>query len=556
MARTRKQRNAARAAARARTDEAPEKLARVGRNGPPVGQVLGDLSPYTRLVEYGAIDASPGDWFRAMTRADTGDTGSMIDLFADARDRDSHLDGVIRKRVQSMMGRPIVFRPADGLENDNEANDIARRVRRILLFESQQFRSMLTHLMTGAAYSYAVSPLRWTTNGSGEAVPHLQWAHCNRFAFTPDTREIGFYSGPYRSSQNIIPLSKYPDCFVAHVPMGGRSDYPWRRGPVRSCIIPSFIKRNGLQFWMTLAERFGMPQPYAIVPPGIDHDGESSNDTVAQVREALRNLSRVWTMVVTEGVEIDSIPGSGNVSADVHKALIEWAETTESISMLGQNLTTKVEGGSFAAAEAHRYVAGDIHLADATELGETITQQVIAPMVRYNWPGAPVPICEISTGAKQVPTIEMVKEGAYSDDELRRMMGHEAKPDGSGKDYRRPVSVAVPEAIGAEPVEAAEDPKVAEPEAGDVIDTEAPADDVAVAKDPTAGLNGAQYDKLLATLVMVAQGQIPRESGINVIIGALPLSLEQAESMMGEIGKTFVPRPEGAPAPAAAPQGV
>src|SRR5690606_30981865 len=101
---------------------------------------------------------------------------------------------------------------------------------------------------------------------------------------------------------------------------------------------------------------------------------------------ALKNLSRVWSMVVTQGVEIESIPGSGNVSADVHKALIEWAETTESIAVLGQNLTTKVEGGSFAAAEAHRYVAGDIHLADATELGETITQQLIAPLVRYNWP--------------------------------------------------------------------------------------------------------------------------------------------------------------------------
>src|SRR5690606_36013326 len=159
----------------------------------------------------------------------------------------------------------------------------------------------------------------WTTNGDGEAVPHLQWAHCNRFAFTSGTREIGFYSGAYRSSTGIVPLSKYPDCFVAHIPMGGRSDYPWRRGPVRSCIIPSFIKRNGLQCWMTLAERFGMPQPYAIVPPGIDHDGESSDDTVAQVRAALKNLSRVWSMVVTEGVKIESIPGSGNVSADVHK---------------------------------------------------------------------------------------------------------------------------------------------------------------------------------------------------------------------------------------------
>lgn len=542
MARTRKQRTAARRAAARARDDAPKMPPRIGRNGPPAGAVLADLAPNTRLVEYGALDAAPGDWFRVMQRADSGDTGAMIDLFSDARDRDSHLDGVIRKRVQSMMGRPIVFRPADGLESDKEANEVAQRVRRILLTESHGFRAMLTHLMTGAAYGYAVAPLRWNTSAAGEAVPHLQWAHCNRFAFTPDTREIGFYSGPYRSSTNIVPLSKYPDCFVAHIPMGGRSDYPWRRGPVRSCIIPSFIKRNGLQFWMTLAERFGMPQPYAIVPPGIDHDGESSDDTVAQVRAALANLSRVWSMVVTEGVKIESIPGSGNVSADVHKALIEWAETTESIAMLGQNLTTKVEGGSFAAAEAHRYVAGDIHLADATELGETITQQVIAPMVRYNWPGAPVPICEISTGAKQVPTAEMVKEGIYSDDEMRRMMGHEAKPDGSGKDYRRPVSVAVPAAIG-------EQPEAEEPKAGEVVETDPPAEDVAVTKDPAASLNGAQVASMLEIVTSVAGGQIPRATGVALIVSAFPLSEEQAEKIMGTVGAGFVPRPEGQPAP-------
>lgn len=522
--------------------EAPERLPRIGHNGPPAALPMGEVNAWSRLVEYGAIDARPQDWFRTMQRADQGDTGPMIDLFADARDRDSHLDGVIRKRVQSMMGRPIVFRPADGLEDDTEANEIAQSVRRILLFESQRFRSMLTHLMTGAAYSYSVSPVKWTKNGHGEAVPHLLWAHGNRFGFDRDSLEIGFYDGPYRSASTIKKLSDYPDCFVAHVPMGGRSDYPWRRGPVRSCIIPSFIKRNGLQFWMTLAERFGMPQPYAKVPAGVDHDGQPGDDTVAVVREALANLSRVWSLVVTEDVEIDSIPGSGNVSADVHKALIEWAETTESIAVLGQNLTTKVEGGSFAAAEAHRYVAGDIHLADATELGETITQQLIAPLVRYNWPGAPVPICEISTGAKQIPTPEDVENGTFSADERRRMMGHEAKPDGSGMDYRRPVTVDVPvdlEPTSPEPAEASQPDG---PKAGETIEVVSEEPTEAVAKDPEASLNGAQVDALKGIVADVALGRIPRDTGIALIVAAFPLSEEQADKIMGTVGNGFVPK--------------
>src|SRR5690606_8615013 len=155
--------------------------------GPPTAQVLGPISSSVQLVDYKAIDANPEDWFSTMRRADRGDTGPMIDLFSDARDRDAHLDGVVRKRVQSMMGRPILFRPAEGMEDDKDAEDNAKFVRRILLSESRDFRSMLAHLMAGAAYGYSVALQDWEINATNEWVPHLRWVHLNRFAFTRET---------------------------------------------------------------------------------------------------------------------------------------------------------------------------------------------------------------------------------------------------------------------------------------------------------------------------------------------------------------------------------
>lgn len=522
-------------------------LPRIGRKGPPLTSPMPELPQHSRLVEYHALVGDPSLWFRIMQSADFGDTGPMIDTFSDSRDRDAHLDGVTRKRAQSMMGRPIAFPPAQGFENDKEAQRVAKDVRRILLAESRDFRPMLAHLMTGAPYGYAVAKLRWTVNASSEYVPHLDanGAHCNRFAFTRDTRELGFYAGSYRSHLNVRKLADFPDAFVAHVPMGGRADYPWRRGAMRSCIIPSFIKRAGLRWWMRLCERFGMPQPYANVPQGLDHDDESDDDTAGVILASLQNLSTNWAAVFSEGVEVKAIPGSGNVSAEVHKALIEWGNTTQSISMLGQNLTTEVQGGSFAAAESHRYVAGDLHLADATELASTITQQIVEPLVRYNWPGAPVPVCEIGTGAKQVPTETDVEMGIFSDDERRRMLGHEAKADGSGAEYRRPTLVAVPDQIA--PPDAADE----KPEAGEVVDTEAPTEDTAVAKDPAASLNGAQVDALQGIVMNVATGLLPRDTGIALIVAAFPLSEDQAENIMGSVGAGFAPKsPDATPPPA------
>lgn len=425
------------------TREAPPP--RIGKKGPPIFEGVPMPSSAQTLVVYEALNASPQDWFRIMERADQGHTGPMIDMFCDARDRDIHLDGVARKRAMSMMGRPLAFRPADGLERDAEALDIAKRVRRALVFESRHFRSRLTHLMQAPVDGYAVAPIRWTSNGEGVYIPHLEWAHANRFGFRRGDLEIGYYTGGYRSATGIRALCDDPaDLYVVHTPTGGRSDFVWRRGAMRSAIIPSFIKRNGLKFWMTLAERFGMPQPYAVLPEGEDDDDGATDSLVAKTKDALANLGRNWSMVVSSGIDIESIEGAGNVNADVHEKLIQWANTAQSIGLLGQNLTTEVSGGSFAAAESHRFVASDLHLADATELSETITQQVVEPFVRYNFPGAPVPVLEISTAPKQTVQVEDVREGIFSPDERRRSMGYEAQTDDRGADYRPPVKVQVP----------------------------------------------------------------------------------------------------------------
>jgi len=537
--------------------------ARIGKKGPPLLVPIPPLDGAVTLVEREALNAKPQEWFRIMERADQGDTGSMIDMFSDARDRDSHLDGVARKRSQSMMGRPIVFSPAAGLEDDDEALEIARKVRRILLFESRKFRSMLTHLMQAPVDSYAVSPIRWATNGNGEHVPHLQWQHANRFAFTFDELRLGFYTDKFRSQRNISPLEDWPDSFVAHVPIGGRSDFPWRRGAMRSVIIPSFIKRQGLRFWMTLAERFGMPQIFATVPKGEDHDDEASDDAVGVVETALKNMNRIWSMVVTEGVEVKAVEGSaGNLTGQVHQDLISWAEMTQSIGLLGQNLSTKVEGGSFAAAESHRFVADDLHLADATELSETITQQVCEPLVRFNWPGAPVPVCEISVAQKAVFTNEDVRDGVASPDERRRTMGHEAQPDGQGADIRRPASVSVVANItpgdDPEPVEPA--PVVEDDPADPTKNDEIPTGDDQTAT--TAAKGGfplvGQITAMQAIVTQVAKGEVSVETGVSMLITALPLTEIEARELLSDID--VAPADPAAPpptftAPTGAPDG-
>lgn len=80
-------------------------------------------------------------------------------------------------------------------------------------------------------------------------------------------------------------------------------------------------------------------------------------------------------------------------------------------------------------------------------------------------------------------------------------------------------------------------------------------------------LNGAQVASLIEVLTLVATGQLPRESGIEVIVASFPVDKETAERMMGKIGQGFEPEeaaaevtqppaagPDGKPLPVAAPK--
>jgi hypothetical protein len=77
-----------------------------------------------------------------------------------------------------------------------------------------------------------------------------------------------------------------------------------------------------------------------------------------------------------------------------------------------------------------------------------------------------------------------------------------------------------------------------------------PTDGAAVA--PQSTLNGAQMEGILAIVQQVVLGTLPRESAIELILVAVPVSREQAEAILGPIGQGWEPDrlPEGSENPA------
>lgn len=61
-------------------------------------------------------------------------------------------------------------------------------------------------------------------------------------------------------------------------------------------------------------------------------------------------------------------------------------------------------------------------------------------------------------------------------------------------------------------------------------------------------LNGAQVASMMQIVANVATGVLPRESGVQMLLAAFPLGPDQAERIMGDVGRGFVPASEDIPA--------
>jgi uncharacterized protein len=75
---------------------------------------------------------------------------------------------------------------------------------------------------------------------------------------------------------------------------------------------------------------------------------------------------------------------------------------------------------------------------------------------------------------------------------------------------------------------------------------DAPTDPNAV--DPQSALNGAQVAALQEIILAVASRQLPRATGVKMVAAAFPLSVEQAEGIMGPVGVTFFAQAASTPA--------
>lgn len=220
-------------------------------------------------------------------------------------------------------------------------------------------------------------------------------------------------------------------------------------------------------------------------------------------------------------------------------------------------ITGNVENSNRATISAAYYLFATLCLVPRLRTIEDAINQRLVPllgeegiMITYD---SPVPEDEESERE-----VKLALPRAFRVNEIRDAGGEDPIEDGGDELYSE-IDVSVTDPMTQDQIDAQDQAQLDEADAAQPAD-QAPAQpaDQPKANDaaPAASqlsLNGGQVTAAKEVVLDVAYGRLPRETGLAMLESFFGLTSEQAESIMGAVGKTFKPTPEGGVAdPAAA----
>jgi phage gp29-like protein len=104
--------------------------------------------------------------------------------------------------------------------------------------------------------------------------------------------------------------------------------------------------------------------------------------------QAIRNLGSDAAGVISKTTEIEFVEAASRSGAvNPYKLMAEFCNREMSKAILGQTLTTDTAGstGTYAAAKVHAQVRQDLVEADAQALAATLREQLLRPLVGFNF---------------------------------------------------------------------------------------------------------------------------------------------------------------------------
>jgi phage gp29-like protein len=309
---------------------------------------------------------------------------------------DDRISGVLSTRIGGLLCADLTFNPADERRK-------SQKLARILggADETQSDGEWLRMLDFDTAFDLlkwkimlgvAVAEIVWDPSDGEMWRPRLNVWHPRHLYWNVGSREfILLTSGADPSSPILIGQ----DGYSIHLPRTERGkntsghwfvwgrQYSWLRGAVRPLAMKYLDRTWNERDWARYCEKHGLAIIVGKAPMGGDVDEKR------EFEDDLDNIGSETTIIVPQAeagqpsYDVDLLEATSK-SWETFQARKKELDVDIAITLLGQNLTTEVKGGSLAAASIHEGIRIDKKKQDA-EIFSQVREQVLIPWASYNY---------------------------------------------------------------------------------------------------------------------------------------------------------------------------
>jgi len=324
--------------------------------------------------------------------ADDGDVAAMCELMEEIEGKNSHIQGILARRRESITALDWSIEPDDvGKGGDQDFADVAAEFVQRELEGLETWPTTLEHLIGAIGPGVAVTELVWVKARLVETVD----VPGHRLDVAPEGGG-GLSLLTDEHSVDGIPI-KTPG-FAVHYPTH-RAGFPLRVTLARALAYLWVIEHYALADWSAFSEIFG--QPFRVAT----YEEEPNPDELDVIKDTLKNMGSDCWGVFPAGINVEFKEASRGTQP--YKDLLEFVQTRMTTLVLGQTLTTEQGSvGSLALGQVHANVRASITRSDLQAERRTIRNQIIRYMVRFRWPGQDVPIPHFRRLIAETPDIE------------------------------------------------------------------------------------------------------------------------------------------------------
>lgn len=331
---------------------------------------------------------------RIMVAAEQGDLVGQIELADDMEERDAHLYAELGKRRGFVTSLDWDIEPPANATPAEEK--LAKQVRGWLDMVVAQANGvtggmsvLIATMLDGVLKGFAAQELVWdyVSDGTGRKVmvPRATWQPQRWFTTSADrrrfllrSREMSQATGelPAVMGEELVPLA-----WLMHV-HPARNGYLARGSLVRVLAWPYLFKNYSVRDLAEFLEIYGLPLRLGKYPAGA---GDKEKLALLQ---AVTQIGHNAAGIIPQSMQLEFQAAAAGTEVPF-AAMWDRMDAAESKAILGQTLTaSEGQHGTQALGNVHNEVRHDIGEDDARRVAETITRQLIGPLVALNVAGA------------------------------------------------------------------------------------------------------------------------------------------------------------------------